>query len=127
MVEPKGKKVLVAEDDTFLLKVYETKLTKAGYTVITALDGDETLAKIKETSPDLILLDLIMPKKSGFEVLETMKAEGTIQNIPIIVLSNLGQESDTKKALELGATDYFVKSNSSIEDIITSVDRVFKD
>lgn len=119
-------KALIAEDDQFLLKVYETKLAKEGFEVVSAINGEEAVIKIIESNPDIILLDLIMPIKNGFEVLEELNANPQYIKKPVIVLSNLGQENDTKRAMELGATDYIVKSNSSIEDIVAIIKKILK-
>ncbi len=114
-------KALIAEDDQFLLKVYETKLAKEGFEVVSAINGEEAVRGALESNPDIILLDLIMPIKNGFEVLEELKNHPEFAQTPIIVLSNLGQDNDTKKAMELGATDYIVKSNSSIDEIVKTI------
>jgi len=121
----KKHKVLVAEDDKFLVKIFRDELEKKGFNVIIALDGNEAMLKIKKEKPSLVLLDLIMPIKNGFEVLKEMKLSDELKNIPIIILSNLGQKSDIKKGLELGAIDYLVKSDVSINDIVRKVKKHF--
>ncbi len=117
----KKKKILVAEDDRFLSRVYATKLGSEDYEVILALDGEEAVTKIKQELPDLILLDLVMPKKNGFEVLELIKKNSATKKIPVIVLSNLGQDDDVKKATALGARDYLIKTNLSIQDVVKKI------
>ena len=82
------------------------------------MDGREALKKIRSEEPDMVLLDLIMPEKNGFEVLEEMKKDKALKNIPVIVLSNLGQESDVDQGKKLGAVDYLIKSNVSIKEVI---------
>lgn len=114
-------KILVAEDDDFLNKLCSAKLTKEGFTVLSAADGVEALAKIKAEKPDLILLDVIMPKKNGFDVLKEMKDDPVLQAIPVVMVSNLGQEGDKSKGMQLGAKDYFVKANLSINDIVDKI------
>lgn len=114
-------KILIAEDDKFLGRIYEVKLNKEGYEIVRAVDGEEAVAKAISEKPGLILLDLVMPKKDGFTVLAELKANPEVQNIPVIILSNLGQESDKKKGIELGAEDYLVKANLSIEDMMTKI------
>ncbi|MBT4384383.1 response regulator [Candidatus Peregrinibacteria bacterium] len=114
-------KILIAEDDKFLGQIYEVKLTKEGYEIIRAVNGEEAVAKALSEKPSLILLDLVMPKKDGFAVLTEIKANPETQNIPVIIMSNLGQESDKKKGLELGAVDYLVKANLSIEDMMLKI------
>lgn len=110
-------KVLVVEDDPFLVRVYESKLSKEGFTVILAMNGDEALEKAEKDKPDIILLDLIMPIKNGFDTLVDLKADASLKSIPVIIMSNLGQDSDIEKGMDLGAKDYFVKAKFSIGDI----------
>lgn len=113
-----GKKtILVAEDDRFLLKVYVAKLKEAGYTVVPCNDGAEALDKAEDAHPDLIMLDMIMPKKNGFDVLLELKANPQLKDVPVIILSSLGQESDVERGLQIGAADYLIKSNASFKDI----------
>ncbi len=119
-------KILVAEDDKFLSRAYEFKLAKTGCQIILAADGEETMAKVKAEMPDLVLLDLIMPKKNGFDVLEEMKASPKLKNIPVIIMSNLGQEADIKKGLAAGAIDYVVKANTSLEDVVNRIEKALK-
>jgi len=114
-------KVLVAEDDKFLMKVYETKLSKEGFEFIPASDGAMAISKIESEKPNIILLDLIMPNKNGFEVLETIKANPELKDIPVLILSNLGQESDIEKGIALGAVDFIVKSNMSIQEVVDKI------
>ncbi len=121
--EPKGKvKILLAEDDHFLIQLISTKLKRKGFAVSLAYNGTEALNKIKNEPFDLILLDLIMPNKDGFEVLAEAKASPKLKAIPILVFSNLGQDSDIKQAKDLGADDYMVKANLSIDEVVRKVD-----
>ncbi|MBU0540125.1 response regulator [bacterium] len=113
--------VLIAEDDVFLLKVFQVKFKKAGFNVISAKDGDETLEKLRTENPDILLLDLVMPQKSGFEVLEELKRNPSAKKIPIIIVSNLGQETDVKHAKELGADEYIIKANYTLQQIVDLV------
>ena len=107
--------ILLAEDDRILRKAGEATLRKKGYTVIAAVDGEDALAKAREHKPDLILLDVIMPKMQGFEVLANLKTDAATRDIPVIMLSNLQDESDVRKATEGGALDYLVKSNVPLD------------
>lgn len=111
-------KILVAEDDRFLANAYRVKLNKAGHEVKIAFDGQEALDIMKTFTPDVILLDLIMPVKDGFAVLEELKKSSVWKNIPVIVVSNLGQKEDIDKSKMLGATDYFVKSDMHINEVL---------
>ena len=113
-----GKKIVLADDEKFIAIAYKDGLTRAGYTVVVAQDGEEALVKIKAEMPDLILLDLIMPKMTGFEVLKAVKANPTLQNIPVMILSNLSQTTDATEAKQLGADEFLVKSNHSLKELI---------
>lgn len=114
------KKILIVEDDQFLHKILATKIKQTGFEVTSAYDGESALKKIKE-SPDLVLLDLILPQMSGFEFLGETKLDARLKNIPVIVLSNLGQEEDIERAKSLGAEDYLVKANFSIDDVVKKI------
>lgn len=115
------KKILVVEDDKFLRKVYESKLPKEGFQVISANDGEAGLEAMRKEKPDLVLLDLIMPKMTGFDVLVEVQKDAGLKKIPILVLSNLGQEEDMVKAKALGAKDFFIKSNFSIKEVVDKI------
>lgn len=122
MAEGIKKKVLVAEDDPSLSQILSSRLTRAGMEVVKAKDGEETLKVIRETKPDLILLDLILPGKyDGFEVLQKIQEDPTLDNRPIVIISNLGQESDIQKVKQLGVVEYFVKAKTSIDDLINKI------
>ena len=112
------KKVLIIEDDTFLQGLEASKLTKDGFQVITASTGEEAMRKINEPNIDVILLDLILPNYDGFEILKKIKETEKIKNIPVIVFSNLSDEKDVKKSKELGAIDFMVKSNFTLDELI---------
>ena len=111
-------RILLAEDDRFLRKAAETMLKRGGFTVLTAADGEEALRLARESAPDLMLLDLVMPKMHGFDVLAALKAAPETAGIPVIVLSNLGQDSDVQLARERGAHDYIIKSNIALEMLV---------
>jgi PleD family two-component response regulator len=114
-------KILVVEDDKFLTNAYKVKLAKAGFELYLASNGDEALAQIASCRPDVVLLDLIMPLRDGFSVLEMMKKNVTMSKIPGIIASNLGQKSDIDRGLKLGAVDYIVKSDTSMDAIVQKV------
>ena len=109
------------EDDHFLRKIYRDKLTKAGFEFIEATNGIEGTNKVISERPDLVLLDLILPRKNGFDVLIDMKSNKNTKDIPVIILSNLGQESDVKRGLALGAQDYLVKTEISLSEVVDRV------
>jgi len=111
-------KILLAEDDRLICRAYEASLKQEGFEV--------ALQKLGDFTPDLILLDLIMPNKNGFEFLEAIKPVAKLKKIPIIVLSNLGQDSDVERAKALGAVDYMIKSDSSIQKIVEKAKEYLK-
>jgi len=113
-------KILLVEDDKFISRAFRDGLTRAGFEVVQALDGVEALEKVKTDAPDLMLLDLIMPTKNGFDVLEEISAK-KLKKFPIIILSNLGQELDIKKAKEFEADDYLIKSNVTLKEVVEKV------
>ena len=121
-----ASKILVAEDDQFILKAMTTKLTKEGFEVKIAVDGVQVLDILKSYIPDLIILDLLMPKKDGFEVLKEVKGDQRLKNIPIIIASNLGQENDIQQVLALGATDYLIKSEFTLESLVQKIKNTLK-
>lgn len=116
--------VLVVEDDTFVNKAYQTKFTFEEIPAQFAQDGESALAMLREAGsklPAVVLLDLMMPGMNGFEVLEQMKGSPKWKNIPVIILSNLGQEEDKERGLALGAVEYLVKADTKIADIVTKI------
>jgi CheY-like chemotaxis protein len=121
-MEERKRKILLAEDDRFLRKAAEATLRRHGFTVLAAADGEEALRLARDEPPDLILLDLIMPKLQGFEVLRTLKEDPATLPIPVIVLSNLGQDSDIRQAIDTGAAAYLVKAHLSLEDLVKRVE-----
>ena len=121
MVRDQPQRILLAEDDRFLRKAAETTLKQQGYTVITAADGEEALRLARSEPLDLILLDLIMPKLNGFQVLNALKKDAPTAQIPVIILSNLGQDRDVQQAMEAGATAYFIKADLSLQALVQRV------
>ena len=115
------KSILVVEDDIFYSNIYKLKLTKEGYDVIIAQDGQEALKSAQAKKPSIILLDLIMPTKDGFQTLRELKADASLKDIKVVILSNLGQEEDIKEAKKLGAIDYLIKTNYSIQQILEKI------
>ena len=107
-------KVLVIEDDKFLNKLYSDQLRREGFEVSMAISGDQGLSKVMTEKPDLVMLDIVLPHKNGFDILSEMKLHAATKNIPVLILTNLGQEADIKTGLDLGAVDYLVKTDFSI-------------
>jgi len=120
------KIILLVEDEPILANLLKQRLEKEGFTVILCRDGEMALKTLKETKPDLILLDIILPKISGFELMETLQADPQFEKAPIIIISNLGQESDIQKSQALGAVRYFVKAKVSIEELVEHVKNFLK-
>lgn len=118
------KKILIAEDDTYLSNAYRVKLTKEGFDVKLAFDGSEAINLLDTFTPDIILLDLVMPKKDGFATLAEIKANPKLKSIPVVIASNLGQKEDIDKAMRLGASDFIVKSDMSLKDIIAKINTI---
>src|SRR3989338_3891797 len=114
-------KILVVEDEISLQKAMMDVLTLNGYEAIGAGDGEEGLQRAKSDNPDLILLDIILPKMNGFDVLKELKASDATKAIPVIVLTNLEGSGDIEQALSLGATTYLVKTNYELDDIVKCV------
>jgi len=114
-------RILLAEDDRILRKAGEVSLKKKGYEVISAVDGEDALAKARDHKPDLVLLDVMMPKMNGFEVLQALKGEPAIRDIPVIMLTNLEQPADIKRAADWGAHSYLVKSNMNLDELATKI------
>ena len=117
-------KILVVEDEQVLAKVFEEKFQKAHYEVKIAADGQAAIDLAKSFSPDVIVLDLVLPKKNGFDVLSELKSEDALKIITVVVVSNLGEDEDIKRALSLGAEDYFVKAQHPINEIVSKVKSV---
>ena len=120
------KTILIIEDDKFLRELVIRKLIKEGYETSEAVDGEEGIKKIKEEKPDLILLDLILPGIDGFEVLSKMREDPALAQIPVIILSNLGQKDDVEKGLKMGAIDYLIKAHFTPGEIIEKIKVVLK-
>jgi len=118
-----GVKVLLVEDDSFLRGICYKKLKKEGFNVAVAVDGEEAVKKISDFMPAIVLLDIILPAMDGFEVLKIIRShkDKAVKNIPVIMLTNLGQEEDNRKALDLGANDYLVKAHFTTEEIVDKI------
>lgn len=116
--------VLLVEDDEFVSKAYSYFLEEAGYNVVAVFDGVSAISALQKSKvkPDLVLLDLLMPGMNGFEVLEKIKSDSNLKKVPVIVVSNLSQESDMKECKRLGAEDYLVKSNFTMRDVLKRIE-----
>ncbi len=118
---PEIKKIMVIEDDRFLSSLIKARLEKDGFKVEQAFDGEEAIKLLRDEKPNLVILDLIMPKVTGFEVLQMISITPGFEKVPVVILSNLAQDSDIEKARQLGAREYFVKVKISIDDLIGKI------
>jgi len=115
------KKILLIEDEKLMIELLEKKLTQEGYEVSVAKDGMEGIEKMRQVSPDIVLLDIIMPRMGGFEVMETMAKDDKLKKIPIIVISNSGQPVELDRAKRLGARDWLIKTEFDPREVIDKV------
>ncbi len=116
------KKILIIEDDPFLSEMYSVKLTQTGeFEVDVAADGKEGLGKVKTDRPDLVLLDIVLPKMDGFEILKTIKDDPQLKEIPVVLLTNLGQKKEVEKGLALGGDEYIIKAHFTPTAVVAKV------
>lgn len=120
------RKILVVEDDRSLQSVIVEMLSQEGYETISAFDGEEGLAKLSQEKPDLVLLDIILPKKDGFEFLSQMKNNPETKEVPVLILTNLEEVDKVQKAVDLGATTFMIKSDYSIREVLEKVREALK-
>ncbi len=118
------KKILIVEDDNFVAEVYSTKLLEMGHEVRIAQNGEEGLDMVRESAPDLILLDIIMPVMGGIEMLEEMKKQEGLEKIPVILLTNVGEKESIQKVQNLGVQDYLIKSHFTPAEVIDKIETV---
>lgn len=125
MAEKIDKKIiLIVEDDEVLLRALYVLFHENEYTIATATDGDTALKMTQRIKPNVILLDLLLPKMDGFNVLKNIKSDPALKNIPVIILSNLGDEPDIEKAKNLGADDYFIKSSTKLDNLADKINNI---
>jgi DNA-binding response OmpR family regulator len=120
MAEVKGK-ILIIEDDRYISKMYQLKLSLEGYDVQVAENGKQGIDKVKEMMPNVILLDILMPELDGFEVLKIVKSDDVTKDIPVLIMSNLGQEDHIQKGLQMGAIGYIVKSQFTPSKVVDKI------
>lgn len=120
------KKILIVEDETALLYALEASLNVEGFKAITATEGNEGLKKAKSEKPDLIVLDILLPGINGFEILKTLKNTAETKKIPVVIISNLGEDAEVKRGKELGAEDFFVKASLSLDQITEKIKKHIK-
>ncbi len=119
------QKIVLTEDDEILSKVVYAELVDAGFDVVQAFDGEAGLKLARSIKPDLLLLDVVLPKKSGFDVLGELKKDPETRGIPVILLTLLGEDEDIKKGLDMGAEDYLVKSSHATAEIVEKIKNFF--
>jgi DNA-binding response OmpR family regulator len=118
-------KILLVEDDSMIVRMYQRKLEKEGFSVTLAFNGEEGLAVLKKEKPDIVLLDIMMPKMNGIETLKAIKADSALKNIPVVILTNLGDRpEDVQKCKDLGAEDYWVKANVPLKEITERIKKI---
>lgn len=120
------KNILLIEDDPFLVEIYTTKLKEAGFQIQTALDGKEGLLKMEKKLPDLLLLDIVLPSLTGWEILREIKKNEKLKNLKIIILSNLGQQEEVEKGINLGAVKYLIKAHYTPSEVVAEIKKILK-
>ena len=118
-----SKKIVLVEDDALLGKLITKKLISAGYEISIAVDGESGLSSIREKSPDLVLLDLVLPNMDGFEILKRLKSNPATNKIPVIIISNLNQKEDMNRCFQLGASEYIVKAFFTSGEILEMIEK----
>lgn len=123
-----NKKVLLVEDDSFISGMYYAKLTGLGWAVEIAEDGEAAWNRVQqEPRPDLVLLDVVLPKKDGFEVLQSIRKKKELADLPVILLTNLGQKPDIERGMELGADDYIIKAHYTPTEVVDKITKLLED
>ena len=113
-----AQKVLIIEDEDVLRNILAKKLEKEGYEVVVAADGEKGMESVRNENPDIVLLDILLPKKNGYQILEEMHDDVDLKKIPVLIISNSGQPVEVKRLLELGACDYLVKADFEPKEVI---------
>lgn len=118
------KQVLLIEDDPFLIDIYTTKLKEAGFEVGVAEDGERALEKIKERTPDLVILDIVLPNIDGWGILKEIRKDEKFKNLKVMILSNLGQRKEVEKGIKLGATQYLIKAHHTPSQVMEKIRQI---
>ncbi|HBU06664.1 MAG TPA: response regulator [Candidatus Magasanikbacteria bacterium] len=126
MADKKIISVHLVEDDTFLANIYKTKFEMEGFKITHSENGEAGLNDIKKKKPDIVLLDILLPKMDGFVVLQEIKKDPDTKDIPVILLTNLGQKDDVEKGLEMGASDYLIKAHFKPSEVVEKVREILK-
>ena len=120
------KKILMIEDDSFIVKMYRTKFEDLGFIFCDAGTGDRGMELARVERPDLVILDIVLPQKDGFQILKEIKKDSQLSGIPVLMLSNLGQEEEVEKGLALGAEDYLIKAHFTPSEVVERVKKMFQ-
>lgn len=120
------KQILLIEDDPFISDIYTTKFKEAGLSLVVAADGKEGLKKMKEKKPDLVLLDIVLPSATGWEILREMERDEKLKNIKVVILSNLSQREEIEKGLKLGAAKYLIKAHHTPSEVVKEIKKILK-
>jgi len=126
MSEEREYSVVCVEDDPLILEILAFKFQKKNWQVVSAMDGETALKRISENRPDIVLLDILLPGISGYDVLEQLKKDSALQAIPVLVLSNYGQDEEIQKSLSLGAVDHLVKANVVLDDVVEIAKKIIE-
>lgn len=121
-----AKKILLVEDDPLIIEIYTTKLRETNFEVETAVDGEKALKKIKAGGFDLLVLDIVLPELTGFEILEKIRKDKELKDLKIIVLSNLGQKTDIEKAQKFGVAKYLIKAHYTPSEVVGEIEKLLK-
>jgi len=119
-------RILIIEDDVFIMDMYETKFKMAGFEVLRAENGDKGIKVARKEKPDLIVLDIVMPQMDGLEVLKVTKGDSELKDIPVVLLTNLGQRENIEEGLKLGADDYIIKAHFTPDEVVGKVKKVLR-
>ena len=126
--QSQGVSILLVEDDSFISGMYQTKLSSLGYNVELVDNGEDATSRLLEDPlPDLVLLDVVLPKKDGFEILEDMRKQERTKELPVILLTNLGQKPDVERGIKLGADDYVIKAHYTPTEVVEKIVKVLDD
>lgn len=124
---PNSISLLLVEDDSFISSMYQTKLSGLGYAVEIIEDGELATQRLqRDPLPDLVLLDIVLPKRDGFEILTSLRKDERTKNLPVILLTNLGQKPDVERGLKLGANDYIIKAHYTPSEVVDRVNKVLQ-
>ncbi|MDP3970358.1 MAG: response regulator [bacterium] len=120
------KKILLVEDDTFISDMYRKKLESSGFNVVSSTDGMSALVLAASEYPDLILLDIMLPKMDGWDALDRLKDDPDTKDIPVIIMTNLGSQEDVKRGLEMGAVDYLIKAHFVPSEVVKKISAIIQ-